>query len=86
MDEVRDSVLRRDYVVLHLVELFKPLEDVEIAELFGSQARDEFTSHDIDVAIKLSRCRGLLDLELVVSHIAEALGVGVDTIDTVDLD
>lgn len=79
-------VIRRDYVIPRLVELFKALEDVEVAVLFGSLARDGFTSHDIDVAVKLSRGGGLLDLGLVVSRIAEALGVGVDAIDVVDLD
>jgi uncharacterized protein YutE (UPF0331/DUF86 family)/predicted nucleotidyltransferase len=67
-----------------LKRLFDRAEDVEVAILFGSIARDGFSGHDVDIAIKLSR-ENLLDLGYIVSQVAEALGVNEDQVDVVSI-
>ncbi|ADM27607.1 protein of unknown function DUF86 [Ignisphaera aggregans DSM 17230] len=76
----------RNLVLERLVELFRGLSYVEVAILFGSFARGEPFAHDIDIAVKFSGGGGLFDLGLLVSRIAEVLGVGEECVDVVDLD
>jgi len=80
------GVLDRGSVVSRLAELFRGIESVEVAILFGSMARGEVAARDVDIAVKFSRRAGLLDLGFIVSRVAEALGVSEDRIDLVDLD
>jgi len=80
------SVLDRESVVSRLAELFRGIESVEVAILFGSMARGGVAVRDVDIAVKFSRRVGLLDLGFIVSRVAEALGVSEDRIDLVDLD
>jgi len=76
----------RGLIVKKLNELFSKLDDVEVAILFGSTARGHRYPHDIDIAIKFSSKKSLLDLTGLASLIARELGVSEDFIDVVDLD
>jgi len=80
------GVLDRESVVSRLAELFRGIESVEVAILFGSMARGGVAARDVDIAVKFSRRVGLLDLGFIVSRVAEVLGVSEDRIDLVDLD
>lgn len=76
----------REIVVKKLTELFRNLNDVEIAILFGSIARGYRHPHDIDIAVKFTTEKSLLDLANLVTHIARHLGTTEDHIDVIDLD
>ena len=75
----------RELVVRKLSELFSRLDDVELAILFGSTARGCGYPHDIDVAIKFSSRKSLLDIAGLASLIARELGVSEDFIDVIDI-
>ena len=51
-ETLRTSKLTLDYVLSRPKKLFKELENVEIAILFDSIARDEISVHDIDIVLK----------------------------------
>ncbi len=80
------KVLGREFVLSRLRELFGRLENVEFAVVFGSLARDGFTSHDVDIAVKFSGEVGLLELGWVVVKVAETLNISEDLVDVIDLD
>jgi predicted nucleotidyltransferase len=44
-----------DYVLPKLKRLFERFESVETAILFGSIAKNKFSVHDIDIALKLNK-------------------------------
>ncbi|RLF09543.1 MAG: hypothetical protein DRJ98_07965 [Thermoprotei archaeon] len=75
----------RELIIKKLSELFSRLSDVEAAILFGSTARGYKHPHDIDVAVKFSREKTLLDVASLASLIARELGVSEDSIDIIDL-
>ena len=76
----------RGFVVGRLSKLFSRLDDVEVAVLFGSTARGCRYPHDVDVAVKFSSGKPLLDLAGLASLIARELGVSEEFIDVIDLD
>ena len=80
------KVLRREFVLSQLSKLFDKLENVELAVVFGSLARDGVAAHDVDIAVKFTGEASLLDLGWVVAKVAEALNVSEDFVDVVDLD
>jgi len=75
----------REFIARKLSRLFSRLGDVEVAVLFGSTARGCGYPHDVDVAIKFSSEKSLLDLAGLASLIAKELGVNEDLVDVVDL-
>jgi len=77
--------LDREVIVQRLVELFRGLSDVEVAILFGSAGRGCGGPRDVDVAVKFSVERSLLDLAGLASLIARCLGVSEELVDVVDL-
>jgi len=79
-------ILVKGFVLPRLAELFGELENIEIAVLFGSLARNGFTAHDVDIAVKFSDRASLLDLGYVVSQVARALCISEEDVDIVDLD
>jgi len=79
-------VFDKEAVVARLIELFRDLDGVEVAVLFGSLARVGSTAHDLDIAVKLSGKGGLIDLGYIASRVAMALGVSEDSVDIVDMD
>jgi len=78
--------VNREFIVRKLSRLFSELDYVEIALLFGSTARGCGYPHDIDVAVKFSSRKSLLDMAGLASLIARELGVSEDFIDVIDLD
>ncbi|QOJ79741.1 DUF86 domain-containing protein [Infirmifilum lucidum] len=82
---VGGGAVDRGEVVRRLSELFSELRDVEVAVLFGSLARGSPNPRDIDIAVRFSAEKSLLDLSELAVRIAEKLGVGVEAIDIVDL-
>ncbi len=77
--------ISREDVVRKLAELFSSVSDAEVVILFGSTARGCSHPHDIDIAVKFSGEKSLLDLAELVSKVAEYLGIPEDLIDIVDL-
>mgnify|MGYP000754717518 CR=1 FL=1 len=58
----------REIVVKKLTELFRNLNDIEVAILFGSIARGYRHPHDIDIAVKFTTKKSPLDLANLVTH------------------
>jgi uncharacterized protein YutE (UPF0331/DUF86 family)/predicted nucleotidyltransferase len=81
---VNDS-LTLEYVLPRLRRLFDGLEDVEIALLFGSLARDKTSGHDVDIALKLKR-EDLLETGHIIAQVAKTLHINEDRIDVTSLD
>jgi len=77
--------MSRELIIKRLSELFSRLSDVEVAILFGSAARGCKYPHDIDIAVKFSREKSLLDIGGLASVIARELGVSEGFIDVIDL-
>jgi len=78
--------IRRESIIADLAEFFKSFDEVEVAAVFGSLARNEPQARDVDVAVKFSERSDLLSLGFLVSQMAKALGVSEDCIDIIDLD
>jgi uncharacterized protein YutE (UPF0331/DUF86 family)/predicted nucleotidyltransferase len=74
-----------NYVLPRLKKLFEKLENVEIAILFGSIARDEISVHDIDIALKLKK-EDLLETGGIITQIARTLSINEDNVDVTILD
>jgi len=72
--------LTLDYVLPRLKELFEKFESVETAILFGSIARNKFSVHDIDIALKLNK-EDLLETGYIITQIAKTLHISEDHID-----
>jgi predicted nucleotidyltransferase len=81
---VNDS-LTLEYVLPRLRRLFDGLEDVEIALLFGSLARDKTSGHDVDIALKLKR-EDLLETGHIIAQVAKTPHINEDRIDVTSLD
>jgi predicted nucleotidyltransferase len=47
--------LTLDYALPRLKKLFEKFENIETAILFGSIAKNKFSTHDIDIALKLKK-------------------------------
>jgi predicted nucleotidyltransferase len=71
-----------DYVLPKLKRLFERFESVETAVLFGSIAKNKFSVHDIDIALKLKK-EDLLEIGYIVTQIAKTLQINEDHIDIV---
>ncbi|MDT7885819.1 MAG: HepT-like ribonuclease domain-containing protein [Thermoproteota archaeon] len=71
-----------DHVLPRLKELFEKFENVETAILFGSIARNKFSVHDIDIALKLNK-EDLLETGYIITQIAKTLHINEDHIDIV---
>ena len=78
--------LRRSEIIEKLRKLFNRLDYVRVAILFGSVARGCKYPHDIDIGVKFSSGKSLLDLAGFISLVAGELGVSEDLVDIVDLD
>ncbi len=74
--------LTLDYVLPRLKELFEKFENVETAILFGSIAKNKFSVHDIDIALKLNK-EDLLETGYIITQIAKTLHINEDHIDIV---
>ena len=74
--------LTLDYVLPRLKELFEKFENVETAILFGSIAKNKFSVHDIDVALKLNK-EDLVETGYIITQIAKTLHINEDHIDIV---
>jgi predicted nucleotidyltransferase/uncharacterized protein YutE (UPF0331/DUF86 family) len=68
------------YVLPRLKRLFEGFENVETAILFGSIAKDKFSIHDIDIALKLER-EDLLEIGYIIAQTAKTLRINEDYID-----
>mgnify|MGYP000147265274 CR=1 FL=1 len=77
--------LDKESVIKRLGELFNELDDVEVAVLFGSLTKGHRHPRDVDIAVKFSCEKSLLDLAGLTSLIAGRLGVSEDYVDVVDL-
>jgi len=51
----------RESVIADLAELFKSFDDVEVAAVFGSLARNDPQVHDVDAEVKFSKRSNLPD-------------------------
>jgi uncharacterized protein YutE (UPF0331/DUF86 family)/predicted nucleotidyltransferase len=71
-----------DHVLPRLKELFEKFENIETAILFGSIARNKFSVHDIDIALKLNK-EDLLETGYIITQIAKTLQTNEDYIDIV---
>jgi predicted nucleotidyltransferase len=71
-----------DYVLPKLKRLFERSESVETAILFGSIAKNKFSVHDIDIALKLNK-EDLLETGYIITQIAKTLHINEDHIDMV---
>jgi len=71
-----------DHVLPRLKELFEKFENIETAILFGSIARNKFSVHDIDMALKLNK-EDLLETGYIITQIAKTLQTNEDYIDIV---
>jgi uncharacterized protein YutE (UPF0331/DUF86 family) len=80
-----DGSLTLDYVLPRLKRLFDGLEDVEIALLFGSLAKDKTSGHDVDIALKLKK-EDLLETGRIIAQVAKTLHINEDRIDVTSLD
>jgi uncharacterized protein YutE (UPF0331/DUF86 family)/predicted nucleotidyltransferase len=78
-------MLTLNYVLPRLKKLFEKLENVEIAILFGSIARDKISVHDIDIALKLKK-EDLLETGGIITQIARTLSINEDNVDVTILD
>jgi predicted nucleotidyltransferase len=74
--------LTLDYVLPRLKELFEKFENIETAILFGSIARNKFSVHDIDIALKLNK-EDLLEPGYIITQIAKTLQINEDYINIV---
>jgi uncharacterized protein YutE (UPF0331/DUF86 family)/predicted nucleotidyltransferase len=81
-----DSRLTLNHVLPRLRELFNRFENVELAVLFGSIVRKGFSTHDIDIALKMAEGGNLSDVGYIISQIAKTLNVNEDFIDATILD
>jgi uncharacterized protein YutE (UPF0331/DUF86 family)/predicted nucleotidyltransferase len=72
--------LTLDQTLPKLKKLFEKSENIEAAILFGSIAKNKFTTHDIDIALKLKK-EDLLEVGYIVSQIAKTLHIKEDYID-----
>jgi len=82
---VAKCMLTLNYVLPRLKKLFEKLENVEIAILFGSIARDKISVHDIDIALKLKK-EDLLEIGGIITQIARTLSINEDNVDVTILD
>jgi uncharacterized protein YutE (UPF0331/DUF86 family)/predicted nucleotidyltransferase len=71
-----------DHVLPRLKELFEKFENVETAILFGSIAKNKFSVHDIDIALKLNK-EDLVETGYIITQIAKTLHINEDHIDIV---
>ena len=72
--------LTLDYALPRLKRLFEEFENVETAILFGSIAKDKFSAHDIDIALKMKR-EDLLEIGYIIAQTAKTLHINEDHID-----
>jgi len=72
--------LTLDQTLPKLKKLFEKSENIEAAILFGSIAKNKFSTHDIDIALKLKK-EDLLEVGYIVSQIAKTLHIKEDYID-----
>ncbi len=72
--------LTLDQTIPKLKKLFEKSENIEAAILFGSIAKNKFSTHDIDIALKLKK-EDLLEVGYIVSQIAKTLHIKEDYID-----
>jgi len=82
---VAKTKLTLSYVLPRLKKLFEKLENVEIAILFGSIARDKISFHDIDIALKLKK-EDLLEMGSIITQIARTLRINEENVDVIILD
>jgi len=82
---VAKSKITLSYVLSRLKKLFEKLENVEIAILFGSIARDKISFHDIDIALKVKK-EDLLEIGCIIAQIARTLRINEDNVDVIILD
>lgn len=78
-------VIRREDVLGALKRILSEHEEVKLAILFGSTARNGFSSHDLDIAVKLAGDAGLLTLGGLTAEIASKLGLREDKVHIVDI-
>jgi uncharacterized protein YutE (UPF0331/DUF86 family)/predicted nucleotidyltransferase len=82
-------MIGKGFTLNHMLPMLKRLlegfEVVEVAVVFGSIVRDGFSTHDIDMALKLKRS-DLLEVGYIITQIAKALHVNEDHIDVTLLD
>jgi len=72
--------LTLDQTLPKLKKLFEKSENIEAAILFGSIAKNKFSTHDIDIALKLKK-EDLLEVGYIVSQIAKTLHIKEDHLD-----
>jgi len=82
---VAKTKLTLSYVLPRLKKLFEKLENVEIAILLGSIARDKISFHDIDIALKLKK-EDLLEMGSIITQIARTLRINEENVDVIILD
>jgi uncharacterized protein YutE (UPF0331/DUF86 family)/predicted nucleotidyltransferase len=75
-----ENKLKLDYVLPRLKRLFEKFENIETAILFGSIARNKFSIHDVDIALKLKN-EDLLELGYIITRIAKTLHINEDHVD-----
>jgi len=63
-----------------LRKLFERFENIEVAILFGSIAKNKFSTHDIDIALKLKK-EDLLEIGYIITQTAKTLHINEDHID-----
>ena len=78
-------MLDREEIIAKLSKLLASSPEVTFAALFGSLAVKGFSIHDVDVAVKVENDK-YATLTALVKKLSEALGVGEEAIDIVDLD
>jgi len=77
----------RNRALKHLKEQLTGRDNVKLAVVFGSVARNGVSCHDIDVAVKLAdQEKRLLALGELVYTISDALDVSEERVDVIDLD
>ena len=79
-------VFDRREVVAKVVQLLTSFPEVVFLALFGSLVTKSSSRHDVDLAVKIEGSDKYATLARLVKEISEALGIGEESIDIVDLD
>jgi len=79
-------VLDREEAIAKTISLLAKFPEVIFAALFDSLAKKGLSGHDIDIAVKVEGSDKYTILARLIEELSEALGIGEEAIDIVDLD
>ncbi len=80
------TIVLSEYVLKRLREYFNNLPNIEFAAIIGSVATKGYSSHDIDLVVKVKAENKYEELLKVIDSAAKILNVGPESIDIIDID